>query len=128
MKELTEATSPADSLPPTDPAASMALAMRYLFLGLVGTGGMGSVYRARDLWLDETIAVKTLAAASLGREVRLARRITHPNVVRVYDLGTDGDVCFITMELVDGGSAGESPISRRQLADAGIDALFRALR
>jgi serine/threonine-protein kinase len=107
MKELTEATSPADSLPPADPAASMTLAMRYLFLGLVGTGGMGSVYRARDLWLDETIAIKTLAAASLtalGREVRLARRITHPNVVRVYDLGTDGDVCFITMELVDGGS------------------------
>ena len=107
MKELTEATSPADSLPPPDPAASMCLATRYLFLGLVGTGGMGSVYRARDLWLDETIAVKTLAAASLtalGREVRLARRITHPNVVRVYDLGVDGDVCFITMELVDGGS------------------------
>jgi tetratricopeptide (TPR) repeat protein len=106
MKELTEATSPAESLPP-DPAASMCLALRYLFLGLVGTGGMGSVYRTRDLWLDETIAVKTLAAASLtalGQEVRLARRITHPNVVRVYDLGTDGDVCFITMEYVDGGS------------------------
>ena len=106
MKELTEATSPVESLR-ADPAASMTLAMRYLFLGLVGTGGMGSVYRARDLWLDETIAVKTLAAASLhalGQEVRLARRITHPNVVRVFDLGTDGDVCFITMEYVDGGS------------------------
>ncbi|MEA2746386.1 MAG: eukaryotic-like serine/threonine-protein kinase, partial [Myxococcales bacterium] len=106
MKEQTEATSPVESLPP-DPAASMCLATRYLFLGLVGTGGMGSVYRARDLWLDETVAVKTLAAASLtalGQEVRLARRITHPNVVRVYDLGTDGDVCFITMEYVDGSS------------------------
>lgn len=87
--------------------ASMCLAMRYFFLGLVGTGGMGSVYRARDLWLDETVAVKTFSSGlmtSLGREVRLARRITHPNVVRVYDLGSDGDVRFITMEYVDGGS------------------------
>ena len=106
MSEPTEATAPTPSLPP-DPAASMCLATRYLFLGLVGTGGMGSVYRARDLWLDETVAVKTLATTSLtalGREVKLARRITHPNVVRVFDLGTDGDVCFITMEYVDGGS------------------------
>lgn len=104
--EPTEATAPAESLLP-DPAAAMCLATRYLFLGLVGTGGMGSVYRARDLWLDETVAVKTLATTSLtalGREVKLARRITHANVVRVFDLGTDGDVCFITMEYVDGGS------------------------
>ena len=109
MKELTEATAPAESpsLAAADPAAAMCLAQRYLFLGLVGTGGMGSVYRARDLWLNEDIAVKTLATVSLtalGQEVRLARRITHPNVVRVYDLGSDGDVRFITMELVDGGS------------------------
>jgi tetratricopeptide (TPR) repeat protein len=106
MKELTEATAPSESVRP-DPAASMCLAMRYLFLGLVGTGGMGSVYRARDLWLDETVAVKTLANGSLtalGQEVKLARRITHPNVVRVYDLGDADDVRFITMEYVDGGS------------------------
>jgi len=92
-----------------------ALADRYAFLGLIGTGAMGSVYRARDLWLDETIAVKTLgpsniaAGASLralGREVRLARRITHPNVVRVFDLGVDRSdhLRFITMEYVDGAS------------------------
>ena len=89
------------------PEEARCLGTRYLLLGLLGTGGMGSVYRARDLWLDETIAVKTLAGVplvALGREVRLARRITHPNVVRVFDMGTDGELCFISMEYVDGGS------------------------
>ncbi|MBS2011965.1 MAG: protein kinase [Deltaproteobacteria bacterium] len=105
--EPTEPTVHSERMPAAEPPAGMCLAMRYLFLGLVGTGGMGSVYRARDLWLDETVAVKTFSSGvmtSLGREVKLARRITHPNVVRVYDLGADGDVRFITMEYVDGGS------------------------
>jgi eukaryotic-like serine/threonine-protein kinase len=106
-----DARSQASSVASADALAAtnqnQCLANRYLFLGLVGTGAMGSVYRARDLWLDETIAVKTLAYGALnalGREVRLARRITHPNVVRVFDLGVEGDVRFITMELVDAGS------------------------
>lgn len=106
MSEPTEPTVGGERAP-AEPPAAKCLALRYLLLGLVGTGGMGSVYRARDLWLDETIAVKTLSAGSvtaLGREVKLARRITHPNVVRVYDLGSDGDVRFVTMEYVDGGS------------------------
>lgn len=124
-KEPTEATAPAAPRP-LDPAAAMCLAMRYLFLGLVGTGGMGAVYRARDLWLDETVAVKTLGNGSLtalGREVRLARWITHPNVVRVYDLGADADVRFITMEYVDGGSlaavAGAARLAHNEVVEIG---------
>ena len=85
---------------------------RYRLEGLLGEGGMGAVYRARDLELGETVAVKLLRGAPQGelvellrREVRLARRVTHPSVVRVHDLGlaADGTV-YLTMEFVAGRS------------------------
>lgn len=87
------------------------LAGRYLLLGLLGTGGMGTVYRARDLDLSEEIAVKVLRrelvanpsiVARFKQEVRLARRVTHRNVARTFDTGEDGGERFITMEYVDG--------------------------
>src|SRR5271155_150086 len=62
---------------------------RYEILGLLGAGGMGNVYKARDLELDELVALKVLRPELLGepdaeerfrREVKLARRVTHPNV------------------------------------------------
>ncbi len=123
-EDRTEVTEVVGAIPESGPQAK-CLADRYLFLGLVGAGGMGSVYRARDLWLDETIAVKTITSgpiALLGREVRLARRITHPNVVRVYDLGSDDDMRFITMEYVDGGSltsASPNPLAPSDVVEIG---------
>ncbi len=72
---------------------------RYEVLGLLGSGGMGNVYRARDRELDEPVALKVLRpeiaanAAALERfrrEVKLARRVTHPNVARVFDIGARG--------------------------------------
>jgi serine/threonine-protein kinase len=71
---------------------------------------MGAVYRARDVTLGETIALKVMlacedAAAELVRfrqEVRLARRVTHPNVARVYDIGEHAGLAYLTMELVLG--------------------------
>ncbi len=86
-------------------------AQRYEILALLGRGGMGAVYRARDLALGETIALKLLMsgpeAAPLQilrfrEEVRLGRRVTHPNVARVYDIGEEGSVLYLTMELVEG--------------------------
>ncbi|AKT42786.1 protein kinase domain-containing protein [Chondromyces crocatus] len=86
---------------------------RYELLCLVGSGGMGNVYRARDQELDEVVALKTLRreiADKAGvidrfrREVRLARRVTHPNVARVFDIGEHGGDKFLTMEYVDGES------------------------
>ena len=69
---------------------------RYEIRALLGVGGMGSVYEALDRELEDVIALKIVRREILRqpdtierfrREVRLARRITHPNVVRVYDLG-----------------------------------------
>jgi serine/threonine-protein kinase len=94
---------------------------RYEILGLLGSGGMGNVYRARDRELDEVVALKLLrpevvaAAGALDRfrrEVKLARRVTHPNVARVFDIGEHGGDRILTMELVDGESL--AAITRRE--------------
>src|SRR5713226_8880799 len=87
------------------------LAARYRIIGLLGRGGMGEVYRADDLKLGQSVALKflpkTLATnpASLARlhnEVRIARQVSHPNVCRVYDIGEADHQSFLTMEYVDG--------------------------
>ena len=99
--------------PPGTRCARQVLGGRYELLCLVGAGGMGNVYRARDLELDEVVALKTLrreiadkpgVIERFRREVRLARRVTHANVARVFDIGEhDGDK-FLTMEYVEGES------------------------
>ena len=87
---------------------------RYDIEGVLGEGGMGIVYRAYDQEIGETVALKALRP-ELGnldstllerfkQELRLARRITHRNVVRTYDLGEVSGVYFITMEFVRGTS------------------------
>ncbi len=89
------------------------LSARYELLALLGTGGMGSVYRARDRELDEVVALKMLKSDLVGsaralerfrREVKLARRVTHVNVARTYDIGEHEGQHFLTMEYVDGES------------------------
>jgi serine/threonine-protein kinase len=86
---------------------------RYQILGLIGSGGMGTVYRAHDLELDETVALKMLRVHLVDqpdvierfrREVKLARRVTHPNVARTFDIGEHDGEKFLTMEYVDGPS------------------------
>ncbi len=90
------------------------LANRYEIKMVLGAGGMGTVYRAFDRQLEEVVAVKTLKPEAVAQdskslerfkeEIRLARRITHRNVVRTHDLGEVGGVYYITMELVEGTS------------------------
>ena len=85
---------------------------RFRMIGELGRGGMGAVYRAHDLKLDQTVALKFLQTKRLQdhgsshlrlrAEVRLARQIAHPNVCRVYDLGEYGGHVYISMEYVDG--------------------------
>lgn len=87
------------------------LAGRYDVLAVLGRGGMGRVYKAHDRDLDETVAIKTVLRpvdggsgdeARLFREVQICRRISHPNVVRVYDLGRFPGGIFVTMEHLEG--------------------------
>jgi serine/threonine protein kinase len=92
------------------------LAQRYRVVALIGQGGMGQVYRAEDLKLNHTVALKFLSPdftsnpGWVGRflsEVRTAREVTHPNVCRVHDIvqtatHSGADLHFLTMEYVDG--------------------------
>jgi serine/threonine-protein kinase len=89
-------------------------AKRYEIRGVLGMGGMGVVYRAWDGELGEAVAIKTLRMEALQsepaalerfkQEIRLARKITHRNVVRTHDLGEVDGNYFITMEFVEGQS------------------------
>jgi serine/threonine protein kinase len=106
------------SIPAPPPAAEPTrflpgaiIAGRYRVVGLVGRGGMGEVYRADDLKLGQTVALKFLPRdvdrdpdrlQRFLNEVRLALRITHPNVCRVHDIGEIDGQHFISMEYVDG--------------------------
>jgi serine/threonine protein kinase/tetratricopeptide (TPR) repeat protein len=84
---------------------------RYEILRVLGQGGMGAVYQARDRELDRMIALKVIRPelatdpailARFKQELILARNVTHKNVVRIYDLGESAGIRFITMEYVDG--------------------------
>jgi predicted Ser/Thr protein kinase len=87
------------------------VASRYRIIALLGKGGMGEVYRADDLTLGQAVALKFLPDEAardesllerFRNEVRIARRVSHPNVCRVYDVGDVDGQTFFTMEYVDG--------------------------
>ncbi|HHN75153.1 MAG TPA: serine/threonine protein kinase [Acidobacteria bacterium] len=112
-------------------APGAIIAGRYRIVGLLGCGGMGQVYRADDLSLGQPVALKFLPAEFVAdpsrcerfrAEVRLARKVTHPNVCRVHDLGEVDGQPFISMELVEGGDLG-SLLRRigRLSTDKGVD-------
>lgn len=82
---------------------------RYVLGAELGRGGMGVVYRAEDRMLERSVAFKRVAAKldagvaeALLAEARAAARLSHPNIVQVYDAGRDGEGFFLVMELVDG--------------------------
>ena len=84
---------------------------RYEILGVLGQGGMGAVYKARDRELDRLIALKVIRPElatdpaillRFKQELILSRNITHKNVVRIFDLGEADGIRFISMEYVDG--------------------------
>jgi len=88
----------------------MLIAERYRIVSLLGHGGMGEVFRADDLTLGQPVALKFLPesmtdqsmVARFRNEVRIAHRISHPNVCRVYDIGETNNQVFLSMEYVDG--------------------------
>ena len=106
---------------------------------LLGVGGMGAVYRARQINLDRPVAVKIMAP-ELGkqpafderfrREARTLAKLSHPNIVMIYDFGQAGDYCYLVMELIEGVnlreaivSAAVSPEEALQIVPAICDAL-----
>jgi CheY-like chemotaxis protein len=112
------------------------LAGRYEIELLVGVGAMGTVYRAHDRDLAETVAVKVLRPELLSdhsvlerfkAEVRLARRISHPSVVRTHDFGESDGVHYLTMEYVEGLTARALLDSRGRLGVAAALALVSQL-
>src|SRR5215471_11432980 len=100
----------------------VVVGQRYLILRFIARGGMGEVYEAYDRTLKERVALKTVSSSvsqnhrairRLKAEAQLARRVSHPNVCRIYDVGThnmEGTtvvIHFLTMELVQGESLGQ---------------------
>ena len=92
-------------------APGLTFAGRYLIIEELGRGGMGRVYRAIDKLIDDEIALKLISPEiaadrrtleQFGRELKIARRIVHKNVVRMHDLSEDRGIHFITMEYVPG--------------------------
>jgi eukaryotic-like serine/threonine-protein kinase len=84
---------------------------RYQLHTMVGRGGMATVWAAHDVRLDRAVAVKIvdvdksadlLGVQQLDREARIVARLAHPNIVTVYDVGTDCGVPYLVMEMVDG--------------------------
>jgi serine/threonine-protein kinase len=117
------------SIPPDDARSGKnrpsRYAGRYELVGLLGVGGMGSVYRVRDQILEEEVALKILrkdladnpsAVSRFRSEVRLTRRITHPNVVRIYDIGERRGEHYYTMECILG-----DPLSAAIVKDRAVD-------
>jgi TolB-like protein len=100
----------------------------YEILSRIGAGGMGEIYRAHDPRLRRELAVKVLPAASAGdpdrlrrleREARSASSLNHPNIITIYDVGTDGGRAFIAMELVRGVTLAER-LRQGPLLETGI--------
>jgi predicted Ser/Thr protein kinase len=98
-------------------------------LELVGQGGMGVVYKARQIELGRIVALKILSprlaadpefARRFTREAQALASLDHPNIVRVHDVGREGDLCFLVMEFVDGATLRDLLVQRRLPADQAL--------
>ena len=107
----------------------------YRILEPLGSGGMGDVYRARDLRLEREVALKVLPAGTLAdpesrkwfrSEALALARLNHPNIAAVYDYDQDGEQDFLVMELVPGQTLSDT-IARGPLGERGVRRLGRQL-
>jgi eukaryotic-like serine/threonine-protein kinase len=113
------------------------LANRFEIKRVLGAGGMGMVYKAIDRELGETVAIKTLRPEIMGQdpaaldrfrsEIRLARKISHRNVVRTHDIGESGGLYYISMEFVEGSSLKDLIMSRGRLPAGAVVAIGKQL-
>src|SRR5207302_4771355 len=111
--------SPSSPVSPTGTFGSLLLppgtiiGNRYRLVQILGEGGMGAVYKARDMELDRVIALKVIRPELASnpeilqrfkQELVLARQVTDRNIIRIFDLGEADGIRFITMEYVEGTS------------------------
>src|ERR1043166_7799046 len=98
-----------------EPMTAIKKLGRYEIKAVIGQGAMGTVYEAVDPVIERTVAVKTinlnLSEADLARfeerfyrEAKSAGRLSHPNIVTIYDAGESGNIAFIAMEYLEGQS------------------------
>ncbi len=97
-----------------EPKSELKSLGRYAVRGVLGKGAMGLVYDGHDAQLDRRVAIKTIITRNLDaatakhyemrfrREVRAVARLNHPNIVQVYDFGTEGELAYIVMEYIQG--------------------------
>ena len=117
VAEVAAAVHPGDSSdsPEPKPLVRGAAVGRYVVVESIGAGAMGRVYAAHDPSLDRRVALKLLhpraatpdLEARLLREAKAMARLTHPDIITVYDAGRHGNQLFIAMELVEGGTLRE---------------------
>src|SRR5712692_9216039 len=116
----------------------------YEILSKIGAGGMGEVYRARDTRLERTVAIKVLPSEfsrhaelrkRFEREARTLSSLSHPHICSLYDVGRDGAVEFLVMELLEGETLSarlqRGPLPMTAVVKLGIevaDALAKAHR
>jgi eukaryotic-like serine/threonine-protein kinase len=103
---------------------------RYEMLDVIGSGGMATVWRARDTVLGRLVAIKrpnpapegSIATARFSREARAAATVAHPNLVAVHDAGVDATGPYLVMELIDGPSLATASIAADRVARIGHEA------
>lgn len=112
-------------LAPRNIAMSVDRLGRYEIVEDLGRGAMGVVYRARDPLIDRSVAIKTIACTGLSRdevetfegrffrEAQSAGRLNHPNIVTIHEVGRDGELAYIVMELLEGNTL-------RSILDSGL--------
>ena len=102
---------------------------RYNILGELGRGAMGVVYRAQDPVLDRPLAIKTIFIsaedadrkeyeARFTQEARAAGKLAHPGIVTIYDVGREGDLIYMAMELLEGTDLSTRAAAQRIVAAA----------
>jgi serine/threonine protein kinase/tetratricopeptide (TPR) repeat protein len=142
--EMLGGHDPSQTRPPTDQLNDLIgrTLTHYRVIEKLGSGGMGEVYAAEDVRLGRRVAIKLLLESSrrdpialerLQREARAASSLNHPNICTVFDIGADGGVPFVVMELLDGSSlaarlrAGPMSISEAVPVCLGVLAALDAL-
>src|SRR5262245_8366564 len=110
----------------------------YELIGPLGAGGMGEVYRARDTRLGRDVALQVLPPhlaydpsrlARFEQEARHVASLNHPNIVAIFDIGSDGDIAYMVTELVDGTTLRAASFPVRKIVEIGAqiaDALAAA--